>query len=185
MAYREIRMWEILEVLRRVARGEPQRAIHRVTGRSRNSIRRWVLTARQLGFDPEGAEPDEALARDVAQQLKLVGRPFARDGIAARLQPHRERIEAWLHPEGGGRGLRLTKVRVLLAREGIQVPYSSLHRFATQHCRFQERRRLTVRVAQVAPGECAEVDFGRLGLVWDHETQRQRVLHALLVTLPY
>ena len=32
MAYREIGMWEILEVLCRVARGEPQRAIHRVTG---------------------------------------------------------------------------------------------------------------------------------------------------------
>ena len=29
MAYREIGMWEILEVLRRVARGERQRAIHR------------------------------------------------------------------------------------------------------------------------------------------------------------
>ena len=185
MAYREIGMWEILEVLRRVARGEPQRAIHRATGHSRSSIRRWVLTAHQLGFAPGGDEPDEALARAVAQQLKLVGRPPARDGSAARLQPHRERIEAWLHPEGGGRGLRLTKVRVLLAREGIQVPYSSLHRFATHHCRFQERRRLTVRVAQGAPGECAEVDFGQLGRVWDRETQRQRMLYALLVTLPY
>ena len=46
MAYREIGMWEILEVLRRVARGERQRAIQRVTGHSRSSIRRWVRAAR-------------------------------------------------------------------------------------------------------------------------------------------
>jgi len=32
MAYREIGMWEILEVLRRIARGERRRAIERVTG---------------------------------------------------------------------------------------------------------------------------------------------------------
>jgi hypothetical protein len=40
MAYREIGMWEIHEVLRRVARGEPQRAIQRATGHSRSTIRR-------------------------------------------------------------------------------------------------------------------------------------------------
>ena len=39
MAYREIGMWEIHEVLRRVARGEPQRAIQRTTGHSRSTIR--------------------------------------------------------------------------------------------------------------------------------------------------
>ena len=49
MAYREIGMWEILEVLRRVARGEPQRAIQRTTGHSRTTIRRWLRVARKLG----------------------------------------------------------------------------------------------------------------------------------------
>jgi transposase len=42
-----------------------------------------------------------------------------------------------------------------------------------------------VRVADVEPGELAEVDFGRLGLVIDPETGRRRVLHALIVTLVY
>ena len=38
MAYREIGMWEIHEVLRRVARGERQRGIERVTGHSRSDL---------------------------------------------------------------------------------------------------------------------------------------------------
>ncbi len=62
MAYREIGMWEILEVLRRVARGEPQRAIQRATGHSRTTIRRWLRVARRLGWEPGEGEPDEALA---------------------------------------------------------------------------------------------------------------------------
>ena len=40
-----------------------------------------------------------------------------------------------------------------------------------------------MRRAETAPGELAEVDFGRLGLVWDPEAERRRVHHALIVTL--
>jgi len=183
MAYREIGMWEILEVLRRVTRGERQRAIHRVTGHSRSSIRLWMRAARRLGWEPGGGEPDEALARAVAQRLRPVREEPGLGESEARLGPQRERIEVWLRPEDGGRGLQLAKVHALLVREGVRVPYSSLHRFATNHCGFQDRRRLTVRVAEVAPGELAEVDFGRFGLVWDPEAGRRRGLHALLVTL--
>ncbi len=105
--------------------------------------------------------------------------------VAARLDPHREQLRTWLKPEDGERGLRLSKVRELLRRQGVVIPYSSLHRYATEHCGFADRRRITVRCAECAPGELAEVDFGRLGLVWDPESQRRRVAHALLVTLVY
>ena len=186
MAYREVEMWEILDVLRRVRRGETKAAIRRATGRSRKTVRRYVEQARKLEWDPvSGAEPDEALAVEVARNLKPVGRKARAGDSETRLAAHRQRIRQWLVPEDGGRGLRLTKVHELLGRQGIEVPYSSLHRFAVKHCGFQERRRITVRVADVEPGELAEVDFGRLGLVPDPETERRRVLHALIVTLVY
>lgn len=183
MAYREIGMWEIHEVLRRVARGEPQRAIQRTTGHSRTTIRRWLRVARRLGWKPGGGEPDEALAVAVAKRARPVPAEPSRGPVQARLAPYRKQIQAWLEPEEGGRGLRLTKIQQLLTRQGVDVPYSSLHRFATAHCGFADRRRITVRVAEVAPGELAEVDFGRLGLVWDPEAGRRRAHHALIVTL--
>jgi len=185
MAYREIGMWEILEVLRRVARGERRRAIERVTGRSRSTIRRWLRVARKLGWEPGQGEPDESLAVAVAQRVRPVRDEASPGASQARLLPHRERIRAWLASDDEHRGLRLTKVQQLLVRQGVDVPYSSLHRFAVQHCGFADRRRLTVRRAETAPGELAEVDFGRLGLVWDPEAERRRVHHALLVTLVY
>jgi hypothetical protein len=50
MAYREIGMWEIHEVLRRVARGEPQRAIQRT----------FAEYARHRGFVIDAAVPRHA-----------------------------------------------------------------------------------------------------------------------------
>ena len=50
MAYREIAMWEILEVLRRLGRGEKQRAVARVTGHGRMTVRSYEEAARELGW---------------------------------------------------------------------------------------------------------------------------------------
>ena len=174
MAYREIGMWEILEVLRRVARGERRRAIERVTGHSRNTIRRWLQRGTQARL---GAGPGRA-RRGACQPPWRSGsvpcgtrcrRVRARPGSC----PTGNRSRPGLRPRTTHRGLRLTKVQQLLTRRGVDVPYSSLHRFAVQHCGFADRRRLTVRRAETAPGELAEVDFGRLGLVWDPEAERQ------------
>jgi len=185
MAYREVEMWEILDVLRRVHRGETRAAIQRATGRTRKTVRRYLERARRLGWDPSGPEPDETLALEVARALKPIGRKARSGESEALLERHAEQIRTWVAPEDGSRGLRLTKVHELLGRLGMRVPYSSLHRFAIKRCSFHERQRITVRVADVEPGELAEVDFGRLGLVPDPETGRRCVLHALIVTLVY
>ena len=183
MAYREVEMWEVLEVLRRVHRGETQYAIQRVTGHGRGTIRRYVRSARALGWTAE-REPDEALACAVAAQLRPVAKQPRRGESEAKLAAHRDQIQAWLASDPAGEpGLRLSKVHALLARHGVEVPYSSLHRFAVRHCGFGDSRRVTVRVADVAPGELAEVDFGRLGRVPDPVTGGTQLVHALIVTL--
>ena len=71
----------------------------------------------------------------------------------------------------------------LLRRRNVQVPYSTLYRFAVKHCGFSDRRRVTVRKADCEPGELAEIDFGRLGLIPSPETGRRRTAWALIVTL--
>jgi hypothetical protein len=186
MAYREVDMWEILNVLQRIGRGEQISAIGRVTGHSRTTVRRYAAVARELGWQPGLEEPTEELAAQVAQHLRPLPRSRVPGEVERQLWPHREKIRAWLKPgPNEKRGLRLTKVHRLLARAGVEVPYSSLHRFAVKHCGFSDRRRLTVRLAESEPGEVAQVDFGRLGLIPDLETGRKRVAHALIVTLVF
>ncbi len=184
MAYHEVAMWEILSVLERLTRRESKAAITRATGHSRSTVRRYERIARDLGWTPEGEAPTEALAAELGRRLHPAGDRDAGE-IEAQLQGHVEQIRAWLTPAPTEkRGLRLTKVHQLLTRTGVTVPYSSLHRFVVKHCGFGARGRITVRMADVAPGDLAEIDFGRLGLVHDPVTNRRRLAWALLVVLP-
>jgi hypothetical protein len=185
MSYREVAMWEVLNVLRRIGRGEDKSAVARTTGHGRGTIRRYVATAMELGWRPGADEPTEALAAAVAARHSPA-RDRGPGEVEALLLPHREQIEEWLKPDPGQkRGLRLTKVHQLLERQDVHVPYSSLHRFAVAHCGFGQGGRVTVRMAESAPGEVAEVDFGRLGLVPHPPSGGRRVLWALVVVLVF
>ena len=64
------------------------------------------------------------------------------------------------------------------------MAYSSLHRFVARR-NWRGRSRRTVRMEDTAPGEVAELDFGRLGLIQDPETGRRRTAWALIVVLAY
>lgn len=184
MAYHEVAMWEILNVLERLHRRETKAAIARTTGHSRSTVRRYARVARVLGWTPGGSQaPTEALATAISARLSPAGERDPGE-IEAQLLPHAAQIRQWLTPgPSEKRGLQLTKVHQLLARHGVRVPYSSLHRFAVKQCGFGARGRITVRMADVPPGELAEVDFGRLGRVWDPITARRRTAWALVVVL--
>jgi transposase len=184
MAYREHGMWEILEVLRRVHGGEPLRSVARGTGRPPKTVRRYVRLAGELGWSPGGAAPPgEPLAGRVAARLRPGPATSGPTETESVLGVHLDELRDWLAvdtPER--RGLTLTKAHILLGRRGVDVKYSALHRFAQKHLDFG-RTQATVRMADCEPGELAEVDFGKLGLVHDPAAGRNRVLHALVITL--
>ena len=100
------------------------------------------------------------------------------------LRGHHDRIQQWVEGCEGERGLKLTKVHELLTREGVDVSYSSVYRYAAAHFGWA-RPKLTLRRAEVSPGELAEVDFGQLGKIYDPESDRNRLVWALLVTLGF
>ena len=178
-------MWEILQVLRRLDRRESKTAIARSTGHSRSTIRRYEASAIQLGWTAGAAEPSEELAAEIARRVHPAAHRDA-GAMETLLLPYAGQIREWLTPAAHEkRGLRLTRVHQLLGRQGIAVPYSSLHRFAGKHCGFTGGRSITVRMAEPPPGELAEIDFGRLGLVPDLLSGRRRIAWALLVVLPH
>lgn len=183
MAYRESDVWKILSVLDRTGRGQNISRVSAELGLARKTVRRYLKEAYGLGWTP-GVEPSEAVASQVLAKVRP-GPKVPEHGEAVKaLLSWQEQIATWLRDgrEGDRRGLTLAKVRKLLRAQGLQVPYSTLHRFAAEHCGFH-RHRITVRLDEVEPGSVAQVDFGRLGLVPDVATGRKRVCHALIVTL--
>ena len=121
--------------------------------------------------------------RSSSAVLAAISRPGPQHGAVPtedRLAPWADQIYQWLT---GGR-LQLTRVQELLAQRGCPVSYASLHRFVARR-NWRRRSRSTVRMEDTAPGEVAELDFGRLGLVPDPETGRRRTVWALNVVLGY
>lgn len=176
MVYKEHGMWEVLEVLRRAHRGEGLKSISRSTSRSRHAVRRYLRTARGLGWTPGTVEPDERLAALVLSKLRPGSREASPGQSEALLLPHRAKIWTWLETSPDDRrSLTLTKIHDLLDRQGVKVSYIAMYRFAVKYCEFG-RGQTTVRVADVSAGELAEIDFGRMGMVQDPESGRQRVL---------
>lgn len=183
MAYKEHGMWEVLEVLKHIHKGETVRSTKRQTGRERRTVERYVKTAEELGWVAGLHEPDEELAAEVRDRLKPGAKKQGPSASEALLIKHEQRISEWLKPPGPhARGLKLSKVHTLLTREGVKVSYSALHRFATARLGFGCKQ-TTVRMADVNAGELAEVDFGKMGLVHDAATGTRRMVHALIVTL--
>ena len=177
MAYREVLRMEIAEVVRRWQAGNSQRNIASGTGLSRDTVRKYLAAAKEAGVVQEGPASTE----DQLSQLAGISRSGPRQSEAPSeelLGPWADQVYRWLNVER----LQLTRIRELLAARGCQVAYSSLHRFVARR-NWRSRSRSTVRMVDTAPGEVAELDFGRLGLIQDPETGRRRTAWALIVVL--
>jgi transposase len=179
MAFREVRVFEVREVLRLWLRGEGLRSVERMVGIDRKTVRRYVSAAVESGLDREARE-DQLTDGFIALVVEKV-RPQRTDGHGPAwrlLETHKEKIRAWIEDEG----LTVTKVHGLLARQGTSVPARTLERFCEQVCGPRRGQGTTVRVADGVPGAELQVDFGRMGLLYDSEAGRRRVCHALIFT---
>ena len=182
MAFREVRVFEIREVLRVWLDGSGFRTIERLVGVDRKTVRRYVEAAVELGLERVGGE--EQLGDLFLGQVVERVRPHRASGHGESwrvLEAHAEQIREWLEKDE----LTVTKVGTLLARQGVVVPGRTLRRFATEVSGPRRGRGTTVRVADGEPGDELQVDFGRMGLLFDPETGRNRVCHALIFTACY
>lgn len=182
MAFREVRVFEVREVLRLWLRGKGQRPISELAGMDRKTVRRYIDAAVELGLDRAGGE--EQLTDLLLGQVVETVRPHRTDGRGeARrlLDAHRDQLVQWLDQDKDG--LTVVKVHELLERQGVVVPERTLHRYALDELGIgRSVRGVTVRVDDGEPGDELQVDFGMLGRIADVETGKQRDLWALVFT---
>lgn len=178
MAYRELSVIEVREVLRRYVLGESVRAIARGTGVDRTTITKYRCAGPALGVHPGGPPPSEEQVVGVLAELRAPG-PRGPSAATDAVRPHQATIQGGLEE-----GLRLTKIYRRLRQQGLAVSYSTLYRFAQTACGFGAPPG-TVRVAESPPGEAAEVDFGFLGSWTEPATGRRQRVPGLRVTLGY
>jgi transposase len=178
MAFREVRVFEVREVLRLWLAGEGIRATERLVGFDRKTVRRYVDAAVGLGLVRDGGE--EQLTDVFIGLVVEAVRPHRSDGHGEAwrlLAAHHDEITAWV--EGDLTGVKIAE---LLERRGVEVPCRTVQRYIAEAFGRRRGRGQTVRVADGEPGDELQVDFGRMGLVFDPVTGRNRVVHALIFT---
>lgn len=186
VAYREVDVVEVIEVLRRWLAGTKKKAIARELGIDVRTVRRYVQWAtdaqgRVKSID-EGERLDlEALAAVVIQAREgSRGRPHGSGW--AKCEKHKEQIRKLLARTHHRKPIKLTKARKLLLREhGVDVPYATLHRFAVKELGFG-RRAPTVPVAEGDPGHELQMDTGWVGEFLPDTKGRRRRFKAWIFT---
>ncbi len=183
MGFREVSVVEVREVLRAWLEGHGLRKVAERAGVDRKTARRYVEAAQAAGLSRDAGV--EAVSDELVGTVVDAVRPARPNGHGASwelLLAHEEQIRSWVKGEGkDAQPLTLVKIEELLARQGVRVPYRTLHRFATERCGFRPKK-TTVRVADGEPGVECQVDFGHVGYLLDAATGRRRKVHALIFT---
>jgi hypothetical protein len=179
MAYEEVSRVEITEIIRQWQRHRGIHQMARSTGLSRNTIRRYILAARDAGLVRDGPPPTEAQLLSL-MPLNKAGPRQVKIPTDQLLEPWAVKIEQWLRHDR----IKLTRVQDLLARQHCLVAYTCLRRYVIRKG-WIGRPQATVRMADTAPGEMAEVDFGHFGLISDPQTGRKRHAWGMLIVLGY
>ncbi len=173
--YREVGLMQVVEILRRWQAGESARTIAQALGLARNTIGKYLREAQLLGLSPHGPPPTNeqiiALGR-----LSLTAPPARGAPRAILLEPYSEQIAAWVDQR-----FQLTRIAELL---DLPFSYATLRRYVRGHG-LGAATRDTVRMAETAPGEVAEFDFGTLGRLTDPTTGKRHLVWALNIVLSY
>lgn len=149
MAFREVRVFEVREVLRLWLANEGFRSIERLSQVDRKTVRRYVEAAAALGLDRAGGD-DQLDDLFIGQVVEAV-RPHRVDGHGEAwrvLVSHHDQIKAWLDDD-----LTAVKIHELLGRRGVAVPLRTVQRYVNQVCERTRGQDPTVRVVDGEPGE--------------------------------
>lgn len=177
MAYREVTRVEAKEILRQWLGGAGKKRIAARLGVDPKTVRRYVSAAQALGLTRESAACalDEAFITAVMSALHAL--PGRQRGAAwARCEAQRAFIAQHL-----GQGVRLSKLRKLLLRQGVDVPYPTLHRFAVAELGFG-RTAPSVPIADGVPGEEVQLDTGWMGTLEPDGLGQRRRFRAWIFT---
>jgi hypothetical protein len=183
MGFREVAVFEIREVLRLWVRGEGLRSIERLALLDRKTVRRYVDAAVGCGLVRDGGEGqlDDGLMAAVCEAVRP-HRPDGRGAAWALAVANHDQLQAWLVVDG----LTVVKAGELLARRGVVIAERTLHRYALEVLGVgRSARRSTVRIADGEPGSELQVDFGKMGLIADGDSEHRRVCQALIFTAVY
>jgi transposase len=185
MAYKEVQTVTTWEILRRWADHQPLTAIAASVGCDRKTIRSYIELARTIGLNREDFLPERK--EEILPRLQEAAsrRVHAKATGQMLLEPHVAEILTLIND--GEHPLKpKTAFQVISRRYELtgKVSYSSFKRLARGRGLSVKARRSTCRI-ETRPGEQTQIDYAKVGLLWDPLEKRRRVVYAFIATLGF
>lgn len=183
MAFREIGIMDIWEVIRRWHNHHSISQIAKALGYDRKTVRRFIRFGQSKGLSLETALPEK---EDVLALLNGIEGGGGRTPQARSLldQYLTELVELVGDPNVGL--LPKLAFEVLCERHALtgKVSYSSFKRFIQTHRSAFHSEQVTCRLEGEA-GQELQIDYGRIGVFSDPSVNRRRVLSVFIGTLAH
>jgi transposase len=181
MAYNPKGVMDIHEIIRRWRAGNQISAISRAMGIDRKTVRSYIRSAEQAGIERESvvAPPDQLLSllsglTPCAERQKPA---------CAQLEPYRDEILALISQKTDPVKPKTAYEIMLVRHPEIQASYSSFKRLMRQW-QVSSTPRSTCRF-ESDPGQEIQIDYAKVGLLFDQLTGRNRIVYAFIATLSF
>ncbi len=168
-------MIEIKEVLFQWCQKRGKKTIARSLGLAKNTVKEIINQAESLGLNQD-SDKLEAIAE--ALQTVRNEKKTNPKGVQYKINQYRDQIKEWLKDEH----MTTTQMMRLLIEKGEVVSETSLRTYLKIN--FPAPKVSTIHLETIA-GQCAQVDFGYVGLMVDPETSKAKKCYAFLMTLAH
>jgi len=172
MAYKEITIMDISEIVRRHRAGQNITQIARALGLDRKTVRKYITQ-----IDSNSLRADEISC--ISEQF---GRPAKKQAL---FEPYLDEIKILVNDKSNPLKPK-TVFEVLSARHDLtgKVSYTSFKRFVRSHRIAISPDRSTCRI-EVKPASQLQVDYCKAGLLYDRFTNKRRTAYGFLGTLSF
>ena len=177
MGYNPQGIMNIYEIIRRWHQGHTITGIAAGLNLDRKTVRRYIRAAQQAGVNREGPLREEADLLGILQPL-VPTQERSRPG-AEQFAPYREEIIGLLEDACDPLTLKSAWQVISQRHPEISASYSSLKRVVRS---WRPARKGSWR-HETRPGEQTQLDYGKVGLLWDPQTERRRTVYAFVGTL--
>lgn len=174
MGYRVIRVELIYEVFRRWHSGQKIARISEAEGLDRKTAGQYIEKLQDKGFIRDAPFPDrDKLCRAIAEIIPQ--RQRSKTGIE-KLLPFEEEIKNMIH-DGREPVFPKTAFEIIIARHGLDVSYATYKRFLKEKRISSNPAKSMIRI-ELPPGLETQIDYGKVGLLHDSASGRNRVVYA-------
>ena len=180
MGYNPQGIMNIYEIIRRWHAGQSISGIAKTLTLDRKTVRSYIQRATQVGIDRESDLPEEGEL--LARLHPLTPSGQRQKPAAEQFEPYRQEIlELTDDPQDPLTLKSAWQVMIYRHRE-ITASYSSLKRVMRV---WKPSTRAATWRHETEPGQQTQIDYGKMGLLYDPEGGRNRVVYAFIGTLSW